>query len=137
MVRFGQGIIVIGAAALLLPLDETAALVGLVLIGLGCAPIYPSIIHSTPDHFGADRSQAIIGVEMASAYIGSCVMPPLFGFLSRFLSISIFPIYLLAILLLMTGMHERLQKQTRKPAVQKRNKTGQSNLSGSMFCEVW
>lgn len=102
MVRFGQGIIVIGAAALLLPLDETAALVGLVLIGLGCAPIYPSIIHSTPDHFGADRSQAIIGVEMASAYIGSCVMPPLFGFLSRFLSISIFPIYLLAILLLMT-----------------------------------
>lgn len=119
MVRFGQGIIVIGGAALLLPLDETAALVGLVLIGLGCAPIYPSIIHSTPDHFGADRSQAIIGVEMASAYIGSCVMPPLFGFLSRFLSISIFPIYLLAILLLMTGMHERLQKQTRKPAVQK------------------
>ena len=60
-------------------MGESAALAGLILIGLGCAPIYPSVIHSTPAHFGADKSQAVIGVEMASAYIGNCLMPPLFG----------------------------------------------------------
>ena len=53
MVRLGQGIIAAGIAAFLLPLGEYAALVGLILIGLGCAPIYPCIIHATPDHFGA------------------------------------------------------------------------------------
>ena len=67
MVRLGQGLIGCGVIILFLPLGATASLVGFVVIGLGCAPIYPCIIHSTPAHFGADRSQAIIGVQMACA----------------------------------------------------------------------
>lgn len=81
-------------------------------VGLGCAPIYPSIIHATPSHFGADRSQAIIGVQMASAYVGNCLMPPLFGVIVNHTTIALFPYYLLAILILMGHMHEMLQKET-------------------------
>ena len=110
MVRMGIGIIFIGIVALLLPLGETVTLAGLLLVGLGCAPIYPCIIHGTPEHFGADKSQAIIGVQMASAYIGNCLMPPLFGMIANRTTIAIFPYYLLGILLLMGAMHERLQK---------------------------
>ena len=111
MIRIGQGIIALGLAALLLPFGENAALAGLILIGLGCAPIYPSVIHSTPAHFGADKSQAIIGVEMASAYIGNCLMPPLFGWLAGKTTMALFPFYLLAVLLLMVVMHETMLKR--------------------------
>ena len=113
MVRMGQGMIAIGIAAFLLPLGEAVTLVGLLLVGLGCAPIYPSIIHATPGRFGADRSQAIIGVQMASAYIGNCLMPPLFGVIANHTTIAIFPYYLLVILILMGYMHEALQKKTK------------------------
>ena len=87
-----------GIAAMLLPVGETLALVGFVLIGLGCAPIYPCIIHSTPLNFGADKSQAIVGVEMASAYVGNIIMPPCFGLVAEHVSISLMPIYLFIIL---------------------------------------
>ena len=114
MVRLGRGIIAAGIVAFLLPLGEYAALVGLILIGLGCAPIYPCIIHATPDHFGADKSQAIIGVQMASAYVGTCLMPPLFGLIANHITVSLFPFYLLAILILMILMHESLLKHSGK-----------------------
>ena len=114
MVRLGQGIIAAGIAAFLLPLGEYAALAGLLLVGLGCAPIYPSIIHSTPDHFGADKSQAIIGVQMASAYMGTCLMPPLFGLIANHITVALFPFYLLVILILMIFMHEMLLKTAGK-----------------------
>ena len=111
MVRIGLGFIAIGIVPLILPLGEAVTLVGLLLIGFGCAPIYPSIIHATPSHFGAENSQAIIGVQMASAYIGNCLMPPLFGVLADHTTIAILPYYLLAILILMGTMHETLQKR--------------------------
>ncbi len=110
MVRLGQGIILAGCALLFLPLGTKVALTGLILIGLGCAPIYPCIIHSTPEHFGADKSQAIIGVQMAFAYIGTCLMPPLFGLIANHISVTLFPFYLAAILALMILMHELLLK---------------------------
>lgn len=117
MIRLGQTIIGVGIAAMLFPFGATVSLIGLILIGLGCAPIYPCIIHSTPDHFGADKSQAIIGVQMASAYTGTCLMPPLFGLIANHISVSLFPIYMLAILVLMVAMHERLLVKTRKEKV--------------------
>ena len=97
---------------MLLPGPNVTALAGLILIGLGCAPVYPCIIHSTPEHFGADRSQAIIGVQMASAYVGTCLMPPLFGLIANHISITLFPAYMLALLILMAVMHELLTKKT-------------------------
>lgn len=112
MIRLGQGLIGAGVLIMLLPLGAGASLAGLIIIGLGCAPIYPCIIHSTPDRFGADRSQAIIGVQMASAYVGTCLMPPLFGLITNHVSVSLFPVYMLVILVLMTVMHELLTKKT-------------------------
>lgn len=112
MIRLGELIVGTGVLILLLPMGGTASLIGFVLIGLGCAPIYPCIIHSTPAHFGADRSQAIIGVQMASAYIGNCLMPPVFGLIANHISVSLLPVYLLVILILMVVMHEQLTKKT-------------------------
>lgn len=111
MIRLGQVLIAIGIAAMLLPATEIFALIGLVLIGLGCAPIYPCIIHSTPDHFGSDKSQAIIGVQMASAYVGSCLMPTLFGLIANHITVALLPVYLLTVLVLMIVMHELLTRK--------------------------
>ena len=114
MIRMGQGVIGIGIAALLLPVGNTAALAGLILIGLGCAPIYPSIIHATPDHFGAERSLAIIGVQMASAYVGNSLMPPLFGLIAAHIHVSLLPAYLLIFLVVMAVMHEKLVRTEKR-----------------------
>ena len=112
MIRMGCGIIGAGGLILLLPLGAEVSLAGLIVVGLGCAPVYPCVIHSTPDHFGAENSQAIIGVQMASAYVGSCLMPPVFGFLANHISVSLLPFYLLAILALLAVMHEKLIRKT-------------------------
>ncbi len=107
MIRLGFAILALGVLLVLLPLGEFFALAGLVIIGLGCAPIYPCIIHSTPAHFGAENSQAMVGVQMASAYLGNCIMPPLFGLIANHMGIKLFPAYLLVILAVMVVMHQR------------------------------
>ncbi len=112
MIRIGQAVILIGVAAMLLPLGESGTIVGLLLVGIGCAPIYPSVIHSTPDHFGAENSHAIIGVQMASAYLGTLIAPPVFGLIANHISTSLMPVYLGVILLLMILMCERLNRKT-------------------------
>ncbi len=114
MIRLGQGIILLGVLALFLPLGSTVSLIGFILIGLGCAPIYPCIIHSTPDHFGADRSQAIIGVQMASAYVGTCLMPPVFGLIANNITVALLPAYLILFLILLSVMHEILIQKTKE-----------------------
>ena len=108
MIRLGSSIIIVGIAVMLLPLGKTAALIGLVIIGLGCAPIYPCVIHSTPLYFGTERSQSIIGVQMASAYVGNCVMPPLFGIIANHINIGLLPFYLILLIVGLTIMHENL-----------------------------
>ncbi|MBD5511496.1 MAG: MFS transporter [Lachnospiraceae bacterium] len=108
MIRLGAAVILLGLVILLLPLGSYAAPFGLVLIGFGCAPIYPCIIHSTPAHFGADKSQAVIGVQMAFAYVGTSLMPPLFGLIANHIHVALLPVYLLVLLLVMAAMHERL-----------------------------
>ena len=109
MIRLGQLVMILGILVLLLPLPNHIALVaGFVIIGLGCAPIYPCVIHSTPHYFGADKSQAIVGMQMASAYIGSMFMPAIFGFIGQNVSMSLLPAYLIILLSVMTFMHMRL-----------------------------
>ena len=110
LIRMGQGVILTGICAMLLPLGQGASIAGLILIGLGCAPIYPCVIHSTPAHFGAEHSQALIGVQMASAYIGNCLMPPLFGLIANHIHVALLPVYLLLILGLMVWMHEKSKR---------------------------
>ena len=112
MIRMGQCIIALGIIVVFLPGAAVVSLVGLVLIGLGCAPVYPCIIHSTPAHFGEDTSQAVIGIQMASAYVGSCLMPPVFGLIANNISVALFPVYLVVILMIMIVMHELLVRKT-------------------------
>lgn len=113
MIRLGQGIVGGGILLMLLPFSNACALVGLIVIGLGCAPIYPCVIHSTPAHFGADKSQAIIGIQMASAYVGTCLMPPVFGLIASHISVALLPVYLLVFLVLMVIMHELLNRKVK------------------------
>ena len=107
LTRTGFVIIALGIAAVLLPLGDALALAGLVLVGLGCAPVYPCIIHATPARFGAEQSQAVIGILMAGAYLGNCLMPPLFGLIANHISIGLLPPYLLLLLAVMALSHRQ------------------------------
>ena len=108
MIRLGTGILFLGVVLLLFPgLPEIVALAACVILGLGSAPVYPSIIHATPSNFGPENSQAIIGVQMASAYTGSTFAPPLFGFLSQRLGLHLLPVYVGLFAVLMIWMVER------------------------------
>ena len=107
MIRLGTGVLFCGIAALAVPIhSHTAAIAAFVVMGLGCAPIYPCIIHSTPANFGAESSGAIIGIQMAGAYVGSTFAPPLFGLLGSALGFSILPAYLLVFAVFMIAMTE-------------------------------
>lgn len=112
MIRLGQGLILLGIIIMIIPFGSYTALTGFIMIGLGCAPIYPCIIHSTPEHFGEDKSQAVIGVQMAFAYMGTLAMPPLFGVIANVVNVALLPLYLLFIMVLMVVMHEALIKVT-------------------------
>ena len=106
LIRTGLGIIFIGVILIFIPFHSAFSVIGFIVAGFGCAPIYPCIIHMTPDIFGRDKSQAIIGVQMAFAYIGFLTMPPLFGIIADYISISLLPVFLLVILVIMALMHE-------------------------------
>jgi fucose permease len=111
MVRLGQGIIACGIIILVLPFGNNILLPGLFIIGLGCAPIYPSLIHETPKNFGKEHSQGIIGIQMASAYIGTTLTPPIFGRIAAQVSFNIFPISIGILLILKIIMVEILNKK--------------------------
>ena len=107
MIRLGTGVIAAALAVLALPGGgELGALLGLGLLGLGNAPVYPAIIHATPANFGAENSQGIIGMQMASAYVGSTLMPPLFGLIANRAGLFWMPLFLAALILLMIAMLE-------------------------------
>ena len=112
MVRVGLSVLAVGILILLLPLGQYGAVVSFVIIGLGCAPIYPSLIHSTPSHFGKENSQAVTGLEMASAYVGTSLMPPFFGVIAEHISVMLLPFYLLLLLVILTLMHTVTIKRT-------------------------
>lgn len=111
MIRGGIVVTFIGIILVWMPITSNLlALNGLVIIGLGCAPIFPAVIHATPMNFGKERSQSIIGVQMASAYTGTTLMPPLFGLIANHISIGLLPIYLFVMATLMVIMIERLNR---------------------------
>lgn len=106
MIRIGQGIAALGIMVLLLPFGNAALCAGFILIGLGCAPIYPSMLHATPANFSKELSQAIMGVQMACAYVGSTFMPPLFGLIAEHVNIKLYPFYLSIFVIIMILMVE-------------------------------
>lgn len=115
LIRGGFVAVSIGVVMIALPLQtDILALAGLVVAGLGCAPIYPAIIHSTPVNFGRRNSQAIIGIQMAAAYTGSTLAPPLFGAVSAWSGMWIFPLFLAVLAVLGLLMSERLNRLVRR-----------------------
>ena len=113
MIRAGLGLALVSILVILLPW-RICPLIGLVTMGVGSAPIYPCIIHSTPESFGRENSQAIIGVQMASAYIGSTFMPPVFGLIAQYGSIGAYPVYLMVFALLMIGAYGVFMKRGKR-----------------------
>lgn len=101
MIRMGQVIIAIGAISMILPFSVYFQMLGLILIGLGCAPIYPAMLHETPVRFGTERSQGIMGIQMAVAYVGSTFMPPLFGLIANITGFVVLPLFLMIFTILM------------------------------------
>lgn len=120
MIELGTGVLLCGIVLLFIPTGYIiVSQIGFIIIGLGCAPIYPCIIHSTPSNFGEENSGAIIGIQMASAYVGSTFIPPLFGLLGGILGYKIMPIYILAFFVLMIVMVEMTFKITGKKKMSK------------------
>ncbi|NLK26776.1 MAG: MFS transporter [Clostridiales bacterium] len=114
MIRFGEIGILLGILIILLPLGNITLFVGFILIGLGCAPIYPSMIQETPNRFGKMLSQSFIGIQMAFAYVGATFMPPLFGVIADHTTLLLFPIFLIGFLTLMSVSSEMLNRRSRK-----------------------
>lgn len=113
MIELGQFIALIGIILMVLPCQTIISVLGLIIIGIGCAPIFPSLIHATPDNFGVENSQSVMGVQMACAYIGSTFMPTIFGFLANHISVKLYPFYLLTFMLLMIIMTKVLYSKHR------------------------
>ena len=109
MIRSGTGLALFGVVLTALPVG-VCSMAGFVIIGLGCAPVYPCIIHSTPANFGAENSQGIIGIQMASAYVGSTFMPPLFGLIANHISLRLMPLYLAFFLIMLLVMISKTEK---------------------------
>lgn len=113
LIRAGTSIIAVGIVLMLMPFNYMFALIGFIVIGLGCAPVYPCIIHMTPDVFGRDKSQAMIGVQISFAYFGILAMPSLFGIVAEHVSISLLPFALFILIALMFAMHEIVLKKAK------------------------
>ena len=110
MVVIGQAVLLAGVLLLFVP-GHAAMLAGLVVCGLGCAPIYPNIIQDTPVNYGAENSQAAVGVQMASAYLGSTLVPTLFGTLASVVGYGALPVFSLAVTALMAALFEMQKRQ--------------------------
>lgn len=101
LIRIGIVVELIGILFVFLPIQGyMVAAVGFVIIGTGMGPVYPSIQHLAPQNFGKRYSAAVIGLQMASAYVGSTFMPMVFGHLQQAAGIDIMPVYLLVFALL-------------------------------------
>lgn len=109
LIRGGFVLAAVGAALVAMPV-AVVSFAGFVIAGVGAAPVYPAIIHSTPVNFGRENSQAIVGIQMAAAYTGTTVMPPLFGLVSGWTGLGLLPYYLFVLAVLGLVMTERLNR---------------------------
>ena len=116
MVRLGQAITAFGIVFILFPFGNATVPVGLALTGLGCAPIFPSLLHETPDNFGKENSQTIMGMQMATAYTGATFMPLLFGWIAERFTVGVYPFCLMVFAAGMFVMAERLNRVYAKRA---------------------
>lgn len=132
LIRIGILTMIGGVLLIALPVPYDAfTLAGLLIVGLGCAPVYPSVIHSTPANFGKENSQAIIGIQMASAYVGTTFMPPLFGLIAAHIHIGLYPAFLLALAVLMLCMSEKLNRTAKRQEGEARKETAEQEAENA------
>lgn len=111
LIRVGIVILSVGILFIMLPVKfDGLALAGLLITGFGCAPVFPCIMHSTPERFGKENSQSVVGMQMAGAYVGMAVMPPAFGFIATHVHIGIYPFFVTAFIILLILTTERLNR---------------------------
>jgi fucose permease len=110
MAYMGMSLMLTGLFMMVLFRVETLCIIGFMIMGIGCAPIFPCLIHATPIQYGMSRSQAVIGVEMASFYAGTCFLPPAFGFFADLVGIGSMPLVLLGFALWMLWLHLRFYR---------------------------
>ena len=105
MITLGTCVMSAGIILMLIPTQSYGLSVAAFLVtGLGCAPVYPAIVHSAPQNFGRENSGAVMGILLASAYVGTTLVPPLFGVTAEKLGFEMLPLFLLAFALLMATM---------------------------------
>jgi fucose permease len=110
LIRLGEFVIICGISLLFIPIGVKTCLLAILLVGLGCAPIYPSLIHETPVFFGSKAAKAVIGIEMGFAYIGFTFAPALFGPLAEKLTTNVLPYVLMIVAMFTILFSERLFK---------------------------
>lgn len=116
LIRLGEGLCLLGILILLLPLSNIFSMIGLACIGLGCAPIFPSMLHETPKRFGKTMSQHAMGIQMACAYTGATLMPPLLGLIATQTSFFVLPLFLLLLAILLIVSSEIVNQKMKKQA---------------------
>ena len=114
MIRLGQILIALGIIFLVLPFGNTSLLIAFLMLGVGCGPIFPSLSHETPENFGKEYSQDIMGMQVAFAFTGSTVMPPLFGFIASHFNYGLLPVFLVSILIILIIVSEILNNKVKK-----------------------
>lgn len=119
LIRSGQLMAIAGGLILLLPLPDYSVLAGLILIGMGLAPVYPGLLHETPARFGKQNAARLMGYQMAVAYTGSTLLPPLFGFAATRTSVAIFPAAVVLFLVLMFVSSENVNRVIRRQSTGK------------------
>ena len=113
LIKIGSTIAVVGAVLIIYP-NVITSVIGFIIIGLGCAPIYPCIIHSTVDNFSIEHCHGVIGLQMACAYIGSTFAPAIFSYIVKYVPVRIMPIYILVFFIVLKISYNLSQRQIKK-----------------------
>ncbi|HCM25801.1 MAG: MFS transporter [Treponema sp. GWB1_62_6] len=111
LIRWGGMVILAGVVLMLVPFALPFTLTGFLLVGFGCAPLFPCMLHETPNRFGAGHSQAVMGFQMAVAYMGATFLPPLFGFIASATTLALLPVFLAGYIVLLILSSELLRKK--------------------------
>lgn len=106
IIRLSLGLIFVGTLLLLIKMPQVMYLISFALIGFGCAPIFPTMMHETPKRFGEDISHIVISMQMAAGYLGSALAPSLFGVVISMIGIYVLPLYLLILLFILIFLTE-------------------------------
>jgi len=112
LIRTGSLVVLAGVVLMLVPGPQALSPMGFVLVGFGCAPIFPCMLHETPVRFGVAQSRAIMGIQLAVSYIGATILPLLFGFIAANITLALLPVFLVVYSIILLASSEMLRMRT-------------------------